>query len=206
MANFIPKVRVSRSKSGFNVYVPTAAVEPLKGHRVGCEIRKRQEGGYVVTLIPQCGVNRFTEHGNPSIPYRISFRDLIATGIPLAEMPNFGTFDVEWNHATNLRAGNGSSVTGLSFHLPEVEKLPAPMKMKVRTPKGNGKLAVPLDKQPETPHAALGRVMREFNDLCDAHDFSDTCVTLNCNGEEFRVTVAKGTRLAGKRTRVEDLG
>lgn len=201
--NKTPKIRVSHARSGVNLYLPRVAAEPLLRAHYGATVEKREEGGFVVTVVPNGGTKKLSSHTNPSLPYRLMFAELRADGVAMDEFPLFGVTEVNWTHLHNMPGG-----TGLTFLLPEVEKLDAPRITAPRTVRGNGPLRPPVEDRPETPHAALGRVLKEFNALVQANDFSDVTLNVHVDNQVHVIQhlTQLGVKLTGKVTRTEELG
>jgi hypothetical protein len=213
MNDHAPKIRCSNARSGFNLYLPEAAVGPLAKTSYSVEVRKEpDDSGFMVRLRPNEGNSRLTVHGNADLPYRLSVRELRGSGLSINDLDLFGVVEVAWQHVTN-------GDVALQFYLPRLSELPAPLKLRRRThSRYTGRQlahGLPAPEATETPHAHLGRLLREVNALLASGTVDDVEIRMETlDGDaasEGQIAVAIGkkaslTQIKGRVVREEILG
>lgn len=165
-------IRVSHSRSGFNIYMPLEATSQMPAARYSVEVRGgTPDGSLLIRLFPHEGKNRMSQHADPERPWRLTVRELRGTGTALFNIDQFGIMDVSWAILTNTKPGDAV----LEAYVPRSSDWPAPRNQRPRTKPSGRQLKLKLEgKAPtETHHARLGRVLRELNDLLNSGEVDD---------------------------------
>lgn len=204
-----PTIKVSHSRSGFNIYLPDVAVAPLTKTTLSVEVTGDAEGGYGITLRPGEGVNRFTSHMDPLRPHRLTVRELRKTGVKLKEVELFGITEVDWTHVTN-----SGPHTLIRFHTPPVSRMSAPTMKRKKKNIGAGGRQLNLGFQApvnETPHSKLGRLLKDINTLLSSGEVDDVEIqfqALSENDGDVLAVAQKGSlaQIKGRIVREEFLG
>lgn len=169
-------LRVSNSASGMNIYMTKELASSLPVAPYAVEIvRDGDAGPLTVRLFPHEGSNRISSVSRSGLDYqyRLTVSELRLTGLKRSEVPLFGVYEAEWMHLTNSRAC-------LCFKIPPQEQLPAPQKRRVRSSAGESGRQLHLELRgaaEETPHARLGRVLRELNQILASGTVDDVVLT-----------------------------
>jgi hypothetical protein len=201
-------IRCSRSRSGFNIYLPEEAVAPLTKTHMSVEVKGTAEEGYSVRVRPGEGVNRLSGHTDPARPHRLTVQELRKTGLKLKDIELFGVTEVLWHHLTS------TPQCELEFSLPPVSQLAAPMHKKRKKNVGAGGRQLRMDFDPkaeDTPHSKLGRLLRDLNALLASGSVDDVEIRFESISEDEADVLAvaqKGSmaQIKGRIVREEILG
>lgn len=212
-------IRVSHSVASLNLYMPRHIAKMLKPVRYGARVvaveRNGKPDGFHLFLEEDTGNHSINETGRTDAEYTHRLSLLPSSVRDIDKLPKFGVFEVthvDYGLLQGTTVVNGSKGReGIFLKIPEMDYLPAPMRRQKRSHIGDGsgrQLSMKLvDKAPETPHAHLGRLLRETNALLASGALDDVELHVKVEGQPIMViSDLVECKIVGKVIKTEYLG